>query len=63
MKIELLKKTVLALKSRGLAPEVRQSIHPSTLKAFVKEQLTTGKDIPSEPFGIYIGSKAIIKKD
>ena len=55
--------TVLALKSRGLAPEVRQSVHPSTLKAFVKEQLTSGKDIPTEPFGIYIGSKAIIKKD
>ena len=55
--------TVLALKAPGLSPEVRQSVHPSTLKAFVKEQLTSGKDIPSEPFGIYIGSKAIIKKD
>ena len=55
--------TVSALKARGLSPEIRQSVHPSTLKAFVKEQLTSGKDIPSEPFGIYIGSKAIIKKD
>ena len=55
--------TVAALKSRGLAPEIRQSIHPSTLKAFVKEQLTTGNDIPTEPFGVYIGSKAIIKRD
>ena len=53
--------TVLALKSRGLSPEVKQSIHPSTLKAFVKEQLTTGNDIPTEPFGVYIGTKAIIK--
>ena len=55
--------TVQALKARGLAPEIRQSVHPSTLKAFVKEQLTSGRDIPTEPFGIYIGSKAIIKKD
>jgi len=55
--------TVAALKSRGLAPEIRQSIHPSTLKAFVKERLTTGNDIPTEPFGVYIGTKAIIKKD
>tara|TARA_R110000803_G_scaffold114438_3_gene182894 strand:- start:31 stop:603 length:573 start_codon:yes stop_codon:yes gene_type:complete len=55
--------TVDALKSRGLAPEVRQSVHPSTLKAFVKEQFTAGNDIPTEPFGIYIGTKAIIKKD
>lgn len=59
----VVQETVSALKSRGLSPEIRQSIHPSTLKAFVKEQLTTGKDIPTEPFGIYIGSKAIIKKD
>ena len=55
--------TVQALKARGLAPEIRQSVHPSTIKAFVKEQLTSGRDIPTEPFGIYIGSKAIIKKD
>ena len=55
--------TVSALQSRGLSPEVRQSVHPSTLKAFVKEQFTTGNDIPTEPFGIYIGTKAIIKKD
>ena len=55
--------TVSALQARGLSPQVRQSVHPSTLKAFVKEQFTSGNDIPTEPFGIYIGTKAIIKKD
>ena len=55
--------TVSALQARGLSPQVRQSVHPSTLKAFVKEQITTGNDIPTEPFGIYIGTKATIKKD
>ena len=60
---EVVDQTVSALQSRGLSPEVRQSVHPSTLKAFVKEQLTTGNDIPTEPFGIYIGTKATIKKD
>ena len=60
---QIVDETVLALKSRGLSPEVKQSIHPSTLKAFVKEQLTTGNDIPTEPFGIYIGTKANIKKE
>tara|TARA_R100001443_G_scaffold14024_2_gene23958 strand:- start:15240 stop:15815 length:576 start_codon:yes stop_codon:yes gene_type:complete len=60
---QVVDETVMALKSRGLSPEVKQTVHPSTLKAFVKEQLTSGKDIPTEPFGIYIGSKAIIKKD
>jgi len=60
---QIVDETVLALKSRGLSPEVKQSIHPSTLKAFVKEQLTTGNDIPTEPFGVYIGTKANIKKE
>ena len=60
---EVVEQTVSALKSRGLSPEVRQSVHPSTLKAFVKEQFTSGNDIPTEPFGIYIGTKAVIKKD
>ena len=60
---QIVDETVLALKSRGLSPEVKQSIHPSTLKAFVKEQLTTGNDIPTEPFGIYIGNKANIKEE
>ena len=60
---EVVDQTVSALQSRGLSPEVRQSVHPSTLKAFVKEQFTSGNDIPTEPFGIYIGTKASIKKD
>ena len=60
---EVVDQTVSALQSRGLSPEVRQSVHPSTLKAFVKEQFTSGNDIPTEPFGIYIGTKATIKKD
>ena len=55
--------TVSALQARGLSPQVRQSVHPSTLKAFVKEQFVSGNDIPTEPFGIYIGTKATIKKD
>ena len=60
---EVVEQTVSALQSRGLSPEVCQSVHPSTLKAFVKEQFTSGNDIPTEPFGIYIGTKAVIKKD
>lgn len=36
-----------------------ESIHPSTLKSFVKECLEAGEDIPFEPFGIrefkYVG--------
>tara|TARA_R100000234_G_scaffold38986_1_gene23106 strand:- start:2602 stop:3177 length:576 start_codon:yes stop_codon:yes gene_type:complete len=60
---EKVEQTVSALQARGLTPQVRQSVHHSSLKAFVKEQFTAGNDIPTEPFGIYIGAKAIIKKD
>ena len=58
----IVNETVSNLKARGLSPEVRQSVHPSTLKAFVREQLTSGNDIPTEPFGIYIGTRATIKR-
>tara|TARA_R110000824_G_scaffold26517_3_gene90992 strand:+ start:437 stop:1015 length:579 start_codon:yes stop_codon:yes gene_type:complete len=60
---EVVDETISALQSRGLSPQVRQSVHPSTLKAFIKEQFTSGNDVPTEPFGVYIGSKATIKKD
>ena len=49
------------LKQLGHDPAVKQGVHPQTLNAFVKEQLTKGKDIPSETFGIYVGSRAKIK--
>ena len=58
----IVNETVSNLKARGLSPEVRQSVHPSTLKAFVREQLTSGNDIPTEPFGIYLGTRATIKR-
>lgn len=54
--------TIEKLKQLGLSPEVKQGVHPSTLKAFVKEQLTAGKDMPSETFGIYVGSRSKIEK-
>ena len=50
------------LKQLGLIPSVKQAVHPSTLKAFVKEQLTQGKDMPSETFGIYVGSRSKIER-
>ena len=49
------------LKQLGHEPSVKQGVHPQTLNAFVKEQLTGGKDIPADLFGIYVGSRAKIK--
>ena len=53
--------TVESLKQQGLSPSQKQGVHPQTLNAFIKEQITSGKDIPPEIFGIYVGSRANIK--
>ena len=54
--------TIASLQQRGLSPSVKQGVHAQTLNAFVKEQLTNGKDHPSEIFGIYVGSRAKIER-
>lgn len=50
------------LDSNGWDPDQKEAVHPSTLKAFCKEQIERGAAIPSELFGIYIGQKTTIKK-
>lgn len=37
------------------------TVHPSTLKALIREQLASGKDFPLELFGAQPVSKAVIK--
>jgi len=52
------------LKDNGLEAQRKSSIHPSTLRAFVKEQLKSGvgeEEFPSELFGAYLGQRAEIK--
>ena len=39
------------LADRGCAVDISQSVHPQTLKAFIKEQLAEGTGIPLELFG------------
>lgn len=40
----------------------RQEVHPSTLKAWVKERLAEGDDIPMELFGAFEVNRAKIKR-
>lgn len=47
-----------------LAPGVftrKESVHPQTLKSFVKEQLEAGAALPQETFGVFVGKKVTIK--
>jgi hypothetical protein len=49
------------LEDRNMAFNTKKWVEPMTLKAFVKEQVETGKEIPSEVFGLYIAEKAKIE--
>lgn len=49
------------LESMGLAVDRRMAVHPSTLKAFVKEQIESGTDIPRDVFGVYETWKTTVK--
>lgn len=49
------------LRAMGFTPYNNKGVHPSTLKAWVKEQIQNGNgDIPTELFGLFIGSRAKI---
>lgn len=53
---------VRELEGDGFNVDQKEAVHPSTLKAFCKEQIEKGSEIPSELFGIFIGQKTTIKK-
>ena len=48
---------------RGLEPAQREWVEPSTLRAFVREQYESGKEIPMDLLGAYIGHKTTIKSE
>ena len=43
-----------------LSPEVKQSIHPQTFKAFVRERVEAGDQLPEKLLGIYTAQVAEI---
>ena len=46
---------------QGYPADQNESIHASTLKAFVKERIETGEDFPHTLFGAYVGQRAVIR--
>ena len=51
------------IKEMGLIPEVKVSVHPSTLKATVKKLHEEGKlSVPDNTFSLFIGQKTKITK-
>jgi len=46
----------------GLHPEQNESVHSSTLRAFVKERVENGDNFPMDLFGAFTGQRAVLKK-
>ena len=46
----------------GYQPEQKVWVAPMTLKAFVREQIANGSEIPTDKFGVYTYSETIISK-
>ena len=46
----------------GLHPEQTESVHSSTLRAFVKERVENRDNFPMDLFGAFTGQRAVLKK-
>ena len=59
------KSIVEELKNKGLPVQQKTTVHPSSLRGFVREQIQDhGKDVPADLFGVYIANKTkIITKE
>jgi hypothetical protein len=49
--IESAKELFHELQERGISCKFDESVHPMTLKAFLKEQISNGNNVPMELFG------------
>lgn len=54
-------KVAQSLRDAGHEPELKEGVHPQTLKSLMKEQLAAGVAVPFEPFSLRPFSKAKVK--
>ena len=55
------KSIIEELKQKGLPVQQKTTVHPSTLRGFVREQIQDlGKNVPAELFGTYVANKTKI---
>ena len=47
---------------KGFEVMQKQEVHSGTLKAFVKERIEKGLDVPADLFGVFTAERATIKK-
>ena len=56
------KNVIAILQDAGFDPVTKTHVHPSTLKAFVKERVTDGKPIDLDMFGAFISNAAQLRR-
>lgn len=44
-------------KSVGLQADIGEQVHPSTLRAWIKDMIKTGQQFPRELFNVYVGKR------
>ena len=55
------KSIIEELRQKGLPVQQKTTVHPSTLRGFVREQIQElGKNVPAELFGTYVANKTKI---
>jgi hypothetical protein len=59
--VEKAKQLIEMIAAAGFSAEMSRSVHPATLKSFVKEQLEAGFPIPIDTFGVFEFKQAKIK--
>ena len=59
---EQAKEVLETLYEIGLVPNVKETVHPQTLKAFVKERLSAGLELPVDFFGASVVKTTVISK-
>ena len=47
---------------KGYVAEAKTEVHPSTLRAFVKERVENGDEFPTDLFGAWVGQRAVVIK-
>ena len=50
------------MSQNGLTPNVKETVHPQTLKAFVKERMSAGLELPVDFFGASVVKTTVISK-
>lgn len=59
---EIAQVAIDTLRERGFYPEDKESVHASTLKAWIREQIEAGAEIPLETFGAHLGQTVKITR-